>query len=1632
MAVKALSVEDIVSKFPIKALPPINGEPTYSGINDMMQALYANAATMQTTLGGGRHGHIGMIMKPALYATLSQVAYEKPEDPGPLPVYGRTASDQVRQNVDNEFHENKRVYENHYNTDLALKALIIEAVDKVYLDEKYDRYTGFLTVSSRDLMDHLLNRYGKILPSDIMENKRRMDEPLDADLPIDMYFKRIDECVQFATDAGNPFTPSQILQTAYYAIASCGLYTDACKLWRKRPKEEKTWTEFKQYFADEYHDLKEMHKTSAKETGFHAANLASEEEPEAADDFMEAFQNLAMAATTDKTTIAQLVEANAKLVESNKILTEQLAMIQQQVGNKAHVPTNTFVARKAKQDWTMDPKGYCWTHGYRVKVGHNSYTCSNKKEGHKDEATRANILGGSTQNKNWVHPGLEVNNSGNNSNTGLQHYCSNNLVNNITTTPMTSAILDSGASSHYIAENHAHILQNVRKDTSVNVNLPNGNTLASTLIGTLSMLGKPSHKASQAHVIQGLNKSLLSIGKICDANYTAVFDKTSVKICKQSLHVPEETIVVRGQRNPTNGLWTTPLQQKQHELCKIDHYKNATTQNMILFLYYAAFSPAVSTLIKAINKGFFQSWPGFTSTAVRTYVKNLEATSKGHLDHVRKNIRSTKDSANTAVHDLRPQDNSTPIARVQNKPHLNDCMETPQQEPDNVETKDFFVRITDIHRVYTDQTGKFPVKSSRGSQYCFVIYSYDANAIIVYPIKNRNAVELLEAYKKGITYLTMRGFKPNMHFLDNEASSLLKMYNRNKNISFQLAPPHSHRRNAAERAIRTWKNHFISGLCTVHPKFPMHLWDRLIQQSVITLNLLRSCRRNPAISAYAALEGNFNYDATPLAPPGCKTVIYEPPSQRRTFAPHGIDGWYIGPAVTHYRCYTVYVPKTRGERISDSVTFHPHLCDTPNVTPLERIVIAAKDLTSALTNQHHDLPMLSSRDNDDTMAALQKLAEIFRTKYKNSKIKLPKRDTVRPPRVHMHQKQVTVDAAPSRVHASLAPTPFPVRAPHVIPPDTIIHEQISPVHANKSTSTTTNRPHLYNTRHSVKIHGACAVIDPVNGKSLEYRHLIKHPVYKHIWNNSMSNEIGRLAQGNKNVKGTDTMFFIEYNDIPFDRRKDITYARIVVDYRPQKTEKERTRITVGGNLINYPDNVSTKTAEITTAKILFNSVISSPQARFGVLDIGNFYLGTPMLRYEYMFINISDIPDDIVQKYNLKAIAKNGKVYVEIRKGMYGLPQAGILANELLQKNLFKHGYAPCKHTPGLWTHKTRPIQFVLVVDDFGVKYEGKEHFLHLISAIKEFYPKISIDWQGKLFCGIKLQWNYTERYVDLSMPGYIKDVLHKFQHPTPKFKQYAPYPFQRIIYGQNTQTPTPIDKSPLLNDKEKKYIQQVIGALLYYARAIDCTMLVTLSKIAHMQAAPTQFTKKLITHLLDYCATNPDATIRYHPCDMILKVHSDASYLSEPKARSRCGGHFYLGKQPVRLYTPNGPLLNTTNVIHTVVTSAAEAEYAALYMNAKTATPLRHALIEMGHKQPPTPIQSDNTTAVGLANDTIKQRFSKALDMRWYWIKDQIKLRNFDVFFRPGSENKGDYFTKNHSPTHHRQIRYTYLHQSS
>eukprot|EP00956_Cyclotella_meneghiniana_P043249 scaffold260206_cov139-Cyclotella_meneghiniana.AAC.1 len=166
---------------------------------------------------------------------------------------------------------------------------------------------------------------------------------------------------------------------------------------------------------------------------------------------------------------------------------------------------------------------------------------------------------------------------------------------------------------------------------------------------------------------------------------------------------------------------------------------------------------------------------------------------------------------------------------------------------------------------------------------------------------------------------------------------------------------------------------------------------------------------------------------------------------------------------------------------------------------------------------------------------------------------------------------------------------------------------------------------------------AGAVLDAKTGELMEYRHLLKNPEYCDVWSKAGAKEIGRLAQGLPGVvEGTNTMFFKSYDEIPQDRKKDVTYARICVNYRPEKEDPNRVRITVGGDRINYPGDVGTPTADMLLVKLLFNSIVSTKGAKFMSLDISNFYLNTPMKRYEYMRMKLSDIPEDVQAHYNLK------------------------------------------------------------------------------------------------------------------------------------------------------------------------------------------------------------------------------------------------------------------------------------------------------------------------------------------------------------------------------------------------------------
>jgi hypothetical protein len=329
----------------------------------------------------------------------------------------------------------------------------------------------------------------------------------------------------------------------------------------------------------------------------------------------------------------------------------------------------------------------------------------------------------------------------------------------------------------------------------------------------------------------------------------------------------------------------------------------------------------------------------------------------------------------------------------------------------------------------------------------------------------------------------------------------------------------------------------------------------------------------------------------------------------------------------------------------------------PRMSSADNATMAAKELTNALLNPAPAAPFAII--GNDQLVALKQLALIF--------------------------QQATTKYNPT----SQIPSP----SPRVSEPASSAATQLPRVPAT---------PHRYNTHSSALLkkaislpkihcfptqHRANSVIDQITGQSYKYRHLVNGKVTGHtteFWTKSFANKLGRLANGvgTRVSEGTNTIFFINRSQVPTDRK--VTYGCIVCTIRPQKKETYQTRLTVGGNLIDYPYDVSTPTADITTANIIFNSVVSIPNAKFMGLHIKDFYLNTEMERYEYMQLPIDIISQEIIGQYQLLPLVHNGYVYIKIRKGMYGLSQAGIIANNKLRKHLATLSYILIEHTPGL------------------------------------------------------------------------------------------------------------------------------------------------------------------------------------------------------------------------------------------------------------------------------------------------------------------------------------------------------------
>ena len=1209
------------------------------------------------------------------------------------------------------------------------------------------------------------------------------------------------------------------------------------------------------------------------------------------------------------------------------------------------------------------------------------------------------------------------------------------------------ALLDSGATSSFVQS--AKDVQLTGTSNKL-VRAADGGLMPahSTGLLTLSTLRKG---AREALVVPGLKtQALMSVSPLANNGYTTIFHPYQQGVTVHDADSFRLTVtsppVLQGCRN-TAGLWTVPLTDgatisRGHPVYEaaLSVYDLPSTKEVVRFLHAALGFPTKATLLTAAQNGNLVTFPGLTPDNINKHFPESEETQKGHMRQTRQGVRSTKVPDEDAVLETKPQP--------------------------GVKHKDAYLRVFDATRktMYTDQSGPFPRKSRRNNQYIMIAVELDGNYIDAEPLQTRKAKALTDAYQRIYQRWKATGVVcPNWHVLDNEAPAELKQAIRENNCRVELTPPDMHRRNIAERGMQTFKGHFKAILAGVSDDFPIREWDELIPQTVLTLNLLRQSNVAPNISAYAYHHGSFDYNRMPLAPMGCAVQFHIKPDRRKTWGEHSMDGWYLRTSPEHYRCHVVFVKKTQSKRVTDTVFFKHKYITQPEVKPADVIVKAYRDLRAALQgikNTADSKQMQALEDIQEQLSPGNKLQieqqlqrRLARVDSSNRAV-LPSQPDQQHPRVQIQEQQHprvrfeepnTNTSKPTTRMIVASPREQVVASPQkpITKPTSILNApkyteredsiaarikarraaQVTAPKVVKADDESIAERLLRRKRQNKQVEAALPVLDPETGRLLEYRQLLRHPKFKEAWNISAANEFGRLAQGIKGrVKATDTIKFIRKSDIPYDRLKDVTYIKFVCQVRTEKSEPNRTRATFGGNLIHYPDDVGTPTADLLLIKIFLNSVISTDGARFAMADLSNFYLCTPMPRPEFGRVKLSDIPEEIIVEYKLREIATPDEwVYFRADKTHYGLPQAGSLSHDLLEKRLNQEGYFKSLVVPGLWKHKTRNIQFVLVVDDFGIKYVKRDDLDHLVAVLRRYYD-VSVDIDGKEFVKIELDWDYKKREVHLSMEPYLQKALRQFDNVVPTKRQDSPYPHVEPKYGAKVQF-AEYDTSPVVGKEGQTHIQKVNGKFLWYGRAVDPTTLVPLSALASQQSKPTQHTLDKAQHFLDYMATQEPAVLTYRKSDMILAVHSDAGYLNEDNARSRAGGHHFLSED-VPLPPNNGAIHNVAEIIKAVMSSAAEAETGALYINARKAVEIRNILDELGHKQPPTPIQTDNSTAEGIVNNRVQPKRTKAMDMRFHWLRDRANQKQFRFYWRPGTTNRGDYFTKHHPAAHHRNMR--------
>jgi hypothetical protein len=557
-----------------------------------------------------------------------------------------------------------------------------------------------------------------------------------------------------------------------------------------------------------------------------------------------------------------------------------------------------------------------------------------------------------------------------------------------------------------------------------------------------------------------------------------------------------------------------------------------------------------------------------------------------------------------------------------------------------------------------------------GSVCFFVPCHYRSNSNLADPIKGLDDNTLFEAYKIQFDELTKRGFKLKLNVMDDQATNYINQFLDKINCKLQLVEPHNHRVNATECAIQTFKDAFFVTLAITDSNFPIQLWDNLTPQVQNTLNMMRASRVTPPILAYKAINGLYDWNQYPLAPLGCKVIIYEDGDKRGLWASRGVDGWYLGPSLNHYWCDVYCIPKIRAYHILGSTKLFPQHCQLPILMPHHHLCelteqLVAKGTIAGTTTIGRCLLMLLQLHIGNILTHPPPLPAAATEQRVEQRVSAQQQRVIDDTPIitlqcimdasaimasHNPTAKQVVKTTPW-IHQCVTRNNTPGGAPLIarMPQHTAIRDddstpaivtQIWPVIPIAQSQLITKQvlnlitmqeafspPPAYTSQRLRKDappspninfeHFTNPMVHPVTGKTISsYHKLMNDLAMAEVWQTAFGKDFGGMAQrDNENGQmGTNAMFVMTHNEIAhvYRENKFFTFASPLVDYPPQKDDPNHICITSMGNLITYDGKHSVRTADINTAKLHWNSVVSMPNAKYMCLNIKNFISMLPL------------------------------------------------------------------------------------------------------------------------------------------------------------------------------------------------------------------------------------------------------------------------------------------------------------------------------------------------------------------------------------------------------------------------------------